>query len=51
MSRNAVLFSLTSMCLAAGIGLAAAQTPQLSLPTQVQKALGAINRVVDTRSV
>ena len=47
MSRTAFLISFTSMCLAAGIGLAAAQTPQLSSPAQVQKALRVMNRVVD----
>jgi hypothetical protein len=47
MSRNALLISVISMCLAAGIGSAAAQTPQLSSPAQVQKALGVMNRVVD----
>jgi hypothetical protein len=45
MSRNVLFISVT--CLAAGIGVAAAQTPQLSSPAQVQKALGAMNRVVD----
>ncbi len=47
MSGKALFISLTSLCLAAGVSVAAAQTPQLSSPAQVQKALGVMNRVVD----
>ena len=47
MSRTALLISATTMCLATGLSLAFAQTPELSAPGQAQKALTAINRVVD----
>jgi hypothetical protein len=47
MPRYALIGPLTAMCLAAGVGFAVAQTPKLASPAQVQKALGAMNRVVD----
>jgi sporulation protein YlmC with PRC-barrel domain len=47
MFRQAFLISAATVCLATGIGLASAQTPQLSAPGQAQKALTAMSRVVD----
>jgi hypothetical protein len=48
MSRSALFISVTSMCVAAAVGLAVAQTPpQISSSNQVQKALNAMSRVVD----
>jgi sporulation protein YlmC with PRC-barrel domain len=47
MSRNALLISATTLCLATGLSFALAQTPELSAPGQAQKALTAMNRVVD----
>jgi sporulation protein YlmC with PRC-barrel domain len=47
MSKNALLISATTLCLATGLSFAIAQTPELSAPGQAQKALTALNRVVD----